>query len=436
MKISDISRGNRNLTPSQTLTEISLEYFLDEFLYKTLLYKILVYPFRTLDIESPVSNHKRTNSDVNCSVRLLPHCNVPNIDGEDDTVDMSPLKRLQRLKQNGSLRLKLKERSSKRKVNFPTDRQNYSDSDTSLSDKESKCASINSSKSDVSNGNGSRLDGQKNSCVKFADGKEIKDGRSVHFEDDVEGRNENKSNPSEKISSKVTHSKGITDSLVTGIKDFNGNKSTKVSFHCKESDSDMDEHIKVVCSTKFRDKTLTVPTTNSSQMVRRVENATEGDDEMSHTRDETNDVDSETGERRLDSTTNGPIQMACTCAEKRKPAIPKKPPNLQRVKGRHTCVQNVNTKISSAQSTENPAPRTVISAKSNGDVKAKNDKKDIQDVVTIEYTLVPKPVIEVKLIQRETKSQTPSPSLKHSTNKKNLFTRSGSESTDQDEKWL
>ena len=126
-------------------------------------------------------------------------------------MDMSPLKRLQRLKQNGSLRLVPKGRCSKRTLNFPPDVQNYSGSETSLSDRDGKVPSTNSSRSDVSVGNCTDLERQTKSCVKVSNGKDARDNKNVHFKDDMEDKNGNNSK-----------------SMETELKDANGNLSTKI----------------------------------------------------------------------------------------------------------------------------------------------------------------------------------------------------------------
>ena len=320
-------------------------------------------------------NHKRASSDGNG--RLLPNYNLPNIDGEDDTMDMSPLKRLQRLKQNGSLRLTPNGRNSKRTLNFPADvqqQQPYSGSDTSLSsDRDGKVPSTNSSHSDVSVGNSAGQEPQT---------------KSVHFKDDVEDKNGNCS----------------TGFKETELKDSNGNLSAKISAEDLTS-------------------RLTVPqgTVISNQS-------------------ESNDVDSETGEVKLTNPDNAAQQSECSCATRAKPAVPAKPPNLSRLKAKPSNTQQSESNSSSRQSLilgDKPKPLTIISAQnSHGEL---NQKRDKQNIVTVQYSPVPKPVIEVKLIQRQTRSQTPSPrSLRHSTieeDKVAIRTRNRSQSNPSDEKY-
>ena len=353
-------------------------------------------------------NHRRTSSDSSTG-RLLPNYNLPNIDGEDDGMDMSPLKRLQRLKQNGSLRLVPKGRCSKRTLNFPPDVQNYSGSDTSLSDRDGKVPSTNSSRSDVSVGNCADLEKQTKSCVKVSNGKDVKDNKNVHFKDDIEDKNGNNSKFSEKE-----------------LKDANGNLSIKIP---PEVDSQTTE------SSEFNEKKLNVPSI--------VETVAESEAQTSVTsKEETNDVDSETGEVKLsNSGKGGPSQLECSCTKRVKPPVPAKRSNLSRIKAKAPNVpqsESDNSSRQSSQGSDKPKSVTVISAQSNnGDA---NHKKDKQNIVTVQYSPIAKPVIEVKLIQRQTRSQTPSPlSLRHSTDKGDnvvIRTRNRSQSNPQDDKWL
>ena len=353
-------------------------------------------------------NHRRTSSD-GTSGRLLPNYNLPNIDGEDDGMDMSPLKRLQRLKQNGSLRLVPKGRCSKRTLNFPPDVQSYSGSDTSLSDRDGKVPSTNSSRSDVSVGNCTDLERQTKKWVKGPDGKDVRDNKNVHFKDDVEDKNGNNSNSSE-----------------TQLKDANGNLNAKIP---------PEENSQTMETSEFNEKRLDVPSI--------VETLTKNETETSPTnKEESNDIDSETGEVKLSNSDKGePSQLECSCTKRVKPPVPAKPPNLSRLRTKAPNVQQSESDNSSRQSLQvcdKPKPVTVISAQSNnGDT---NHKKDKQNIVTVQYSPIAKPVIEVKLIQRQTRSQTPSPlSLRHSTNKEDnvvIRTRNRSQSYPQDDKWL
>ena len=354
-------------------------------------------------------NHRRTSSD-GTNGRLLPNYNLPDIDGEDDGMDMSPLKRLQRLKQNGSLRLVPKGRCSKRTLNFPPDGQNYSGSDTSLSDRDGKVPSTNSSHSDVSVGNCTDLERQAKSYVKGPNGKDVRDNKIVRFKDDMEDKNGNNSNSSE-----------------TQLKDANGNLSTKMP---------PEENTQTAETSELDEKRLDVPSI--------VETLTKNETEATN-KEESNDIDSETGEVKLSNSEKGELsQMECLCTKRVKPPVPAKPPNLSRLKTKRPNVQQPNVQQSESdnsslsQVSDKPKPVTMISAQSNnGDG---NHKKDKQNIVTVQYSPIAKPIIEVKLIQRQTRSQTPSPlSLRHSTNKEDnvvIRTRNRSQSNPQDDKWL
>ena len=345
--------------------------------------------FRLAKIDSPRANHKRANSDVSPSGRLLPNYNLPNIDGEDDCLDMSPLKRLQRLKENGSLRLK--GQNSKRTLNFPPDVKTLAGSDSSLSDLDGRRLSANSSGSDLSVDNSS---GMRKAKGNSANGKEPK---CVRFEDHLADDNGNNSNS--------------TAAEVSNVKDSNGNISQDL----------------------FNNTSMTHQVGGQFHVSGNNEAETGG--KISATG--TMDVDSETGELKVQSPKdNG--NLICTCNQRLKPAIPTKPPNLQRLKTRPASLNSAssNNDPTSPPPVERPKPITVISARNNGIVGSKGSSGEDRNVVTVQYTPVPKPVIEVKLIQRrETRSQTPSPQFRHHSSSKHddkslIRPKSG------DDKWL
>ena len=316
---------------------------------------------------------------------------------------MSPLKRLQRLKQNGSLRLTPKGRSSKRTLNFPADVQNYSGSDTSLSDRES-------SRSDISGGSPCLERQTTKSCVKKSSNGESKNVRFQDDElDDVGDTNGNNCNSSEMLT-----------------RDTNGNLSTKIS--------------QITNSTDVNDKTLDECNTSTSA---KSDFSEKKDNEG---KEETTDVDSEPGEVKLNCDQTKTAPVACTCEKRVKPAVPAKPPNLSRLKSKGTLSSSMahrteSKMVSSPESPEKAQPVTVISAQNvSGNINSSNENKEKQNKVAFQYTPIAKPVIEVKLIQRQTKSQTPSPSLRHSScnqeDKVLIRSRPRSQSNLQEEKWL
>ncbi len=362
--------------------------------------------------------------------RLLPNNNLPDLCGDGaagDAEGMSPLKRLQRLKQNGSLRLTSKGRgaASKRTLNFPADVQNVSGSDTSLSDREGRVERRISSDSDLSLERSplprekSPLPREKSpvpvigtplikSCVKGSNGNDNNGStKSVRFED--------------------------TDSVylpgAPPLKlDSNGNVGSGPGNMSGASTGEL----------KPPELPKAPPPAWNRGLPAGPAKTMASDTEAK----EPNDVDSETGEVKLDSTGPEETSPKCTCNEKpKKPAVPSKPPNLQRLKARpasvHSagssssgdsgcqgnletprsgCQGNLETPRSSCQvNSETPRPVSVVSVQKHGEVS--RDGKGQENTVTVNYTPVPKPVIEVKLVQRRSvaKSQTPSPSLKHST---------------------
>ena len=71
---------------------------------------------------------------------------------------------------------------------------------------------------------------------------------------------------------------------------------------------------------------------------------------FSVTNEETNDVDSETGEVKLsNSDKGGPSQLECSCTKKVKPPVPAKPPNLSRLKAKVPNVPQSESDNSSRQ---------------------------------------------------------------------------------------
>ncbi len=184
-----------------------------------------------VDIESPVTNHRRTNSDVTDSGKLLANSNLAYIDNmAEDDLDMSPLKRLQRLKQYGTLRLVPK---SRKQLKLPADTK-Y-ESDTSLSDKESKNLRNSVSKSDDSLSISPDNHMEIKSCVRMSrtlDRMNRNHGNHVHFKDEVDPHNGNTSgplftsSPTENGINSNTSGLLFTTSPIEGPLDSNGNNAT------------------------------------------------------------------------------------------------------------------------------------------------------------------------------------------------------------------
>ena len=184
-----------------------------------------------VDIESPVTNHRRTNSDVTDGGKLLANSNLAYIDTMDeDDLDMSPLKRLQRLKQYGTLRLVPK---SRKQLKLPADMK----SDSSLLDKESKNLRNSVSKSDdsLSISTDDRTDIK--SCVRLTrtlDRMNKNHGNHVHFKDEVDLHNGNTggplftSSPTENTMDSNMSGPLFTTSPIDGPMDSNGNTTDTV----------------------------------------------------------------------------------------------------------------------------------------------------------------------------------------------------------------
>ncbi len=190
-----------------------------------------------VDIESPVTNHRRTNSDVTDGGKLLANSNLAYIDTMDeDDLDMSPLKRLQRLKQYGTLRLVPK---SRKQLKLPADMK----SDSSLLDKESKNLRNSVSKSDDSLSISTDDRTEIKSCVRLTrtldrmnsnHGNHKNHGNHVHFKDEVDLHNGNTcgplftSSPTENTMDSNMSGPLFTTSPIDGPMDSNGNTTDTV----------------------------------------------------------------------------------------------------------------------------------------------------------------------------------------------------------------